>query len=437
MSIELLTILMFGSFFLLLAIGIPIAWNMFFLALVFGFITQGSGITSFIIYRTWEMMGSFSLIAIPLFVFMANMLQDSGVADDLLGAIYRWMGPLRGGLGMATVLVCTILAAMVGLVGAGITIVGLVALPAMLNRKYDKSIALGSVMAGGGLAILIPPSVLFIIYGVNAAQSIGKLFMGGIGPGLVLATLYITYIGVRSYLNPALCPAVPEEERVSFREKVVSLRAIFLPTVLILGVLGSIYFGIATPGEAAGVGAAGAAICAAIRGKLTWNNLSQSVYRTIKTVGLIMWIAFAAYSFVGIYTLAGGSEFISGLLTGLPFGRWGVLIIIMLILIMLGMVLDVIGLVVLTVPIFVPIITALGFNPLWFGIIFNVNMQIAFMSPPFGLGMFYLKAVTPPEITMSDIYRAVWPFIILQLIGLALIIVFPPIALWLPGKMMK
>ncbi len=183
MSIELLTILMFGSFFLLLAIGIPIAWTMLFLALVFGFITQGSGITSFILYRTWEMMNSFSLIAIPLFVFMANMLQDSGVADDLLGAIYRWMGPLKGGLGMATVLVCTILAAMVGLVGAGITIVGLVALPAMLNRKYDKSIALGSVMAGGGLAILIPPSVLFIIYGVNAAQSIGKLFMGGIGPG--------------------------------------------------------------------------------------------------------------------------------------------------------------------------------------------------------------------------------------------------------------
>lgn len=437
MSIELLTILMFGSFFLLLAIGIPIAWTMLFLALVFGFITQGSGITSFILYRTWEMMNSFSLIAIPLFVFMANMLQDSGVADDLLGAIYRWMGPLRGGLGMATVLVCTILAAMVGLVGAGITIVGLVALPAMLNRKYDKSIALGSVMAGGGLAILIPPSVLFIIYGVNAAQSIGKLFMGGIGPGLVLATLYITYIGVRSYLNPALCPPVPEEERVPFREKVVSLRAIFLPTVLILGVLGSIYLGIATPGEAAGVGAAGAAICAAVRGKLTWQNLSQSVYRTIKTVGLIMWIAFAAYSFVGIYTLAGGAEFISGLLSGLPFGRWGILIIIMLILIMLGMVLDVIGLVVLTVPIFVPIITALGFNPLWFGIVFNVNMQIAFLSPPFGLGMFYLKAVTPPEITMGDIYRAVWPFIILQLIGLALIIVFPPIALWLPGKMMK
>ncbi len=437
MSIETLTILMFGAFFLLLAIGIPIAWNMFFLALVFGFITQGSGITSFIIYRTWEMMGSFSLIAIPLFVFMANMLQDSGVADDLLGAIYRWMGPLRGGLGMATVLVCTILAAMVGLVGAGITIVGLVALPAMLNRKYDKSIALGSVMAGGGLAILIPPSVLFIIYGVNAAQSIGKLFMGGIGPGLLLATMYVTYIGVRSYLNPALGPAVPKEERVSFREKVVSLKAILLPTVLIIGVLGSIYLGIATPGEAAGVGAAGAAICAAIRKQLTWKNLSQSVYRTIKTVGLIMWIAFAAYSFVGIYTLAGGADFISGMLTGLPFGRWGILIIIMLILIMLGMVLDVIGLVVLTVPIFVPIITALGFDPLWFGIIFNVNMQIAFMSPPFGLGMFYLKAVTPPEISMGDIYRAVWPFIILQLIGLALIIIFPPIALWLPTKMMR
>ncbi len=438
MSIELLTLLMFGSFFLLLALGVPLAWTTLSLAVIFGFVLQGSSTFIFIVYRTWDLMGSFSLIAIPLFVFMANMLRHSGIANDLFEAVYVWMGPVRGGLAIAAVLVCTVLAAMVGTVGAGITIMGLVALPAMLQRKYDKRLAAGSVMAGGALGIMIPPSVMFIIYGVSAGESIGKLFFGGIGPGFLLAALYVIYIGIRSYLNPELGPALSKEERaVPLRHKVALVRTLILPVLLIVGVLGSIYLGLATVGEAAGVGAAGAMISAAVRGRLTWQNLKQAVYGTLRTVGLIMWVGFGAYAFVGVYILAGGTDFIGELLSGFPLGRWGILIVIQLILILLGMVLDVIGIVFLTVPIFIPVIKALGFDPLWFGILFNVNLQIAFLSPPFGYGMFYLKGVAPPDITMTDLYRAVWPFIILQVIGLVLTMVFPQIALWLPKTMLK
>ncbi len=438
MSIELLTLLMFGAFFLLLAIGTPLAWVTLFLALLFGFILEGPTILAFFGYRTWTIMTSFSLIAIPLFVFMANMLRYSGISDDLYDAVHQWLGPLRGGLAMATVLVCAILAAMVGTVGAGTTAMGLVALPAMLRHKYDKGIAMGSVMAGGALGVMIPPSIMFIIYGITAGQSVGKLFMGGVGPGLLLAGLYIAYIGIRSYLNPALAPALPREERATtFKENIVLVRTLILPVLLIMTVLGSIYFGLATPGEAAGIGAAGAMICAAVRRKFTWQNLKLSVYGTLRTIGLIMWIVFGAFAFIGVYSAAGGAGFVSDLLSGLPFGRWGILATIMVVLILLGMVLDDIGIVILCVPIFVPVITALGFDPLWFGIVFNVNLQIAFLSPPFGYGLFYLKAVAPGDVTTGDLYRSVWPFIILQVIGLFLVIAFPQIALWLPNKMIK
>lgn len=261
--------------------------------------------------------------------------------------------------------------------------------------------------------------------------------MGGIGPGLLLAGLYIIYIGIRSYLNPKLAPALTKEERLPLVRRLALTRTLVLPMLLIVGVLGSIYMGLATPGEAAGVGSAGAILCTAARGRLTWQNLKNALYSTMKTIGLIMWIVFGAYAFIGVYTLAGGADFIGGLMAALPLGRWGILILIMFILIVLGMVLDVTGIVILAVPIFVPVIKALGFDSLWFGVLFNVNLQIAFLSPPFGYGMFYLKAVTPPEITMTDFYRAVWPFIILQVIGLGITMVFPEIILWLPRMMLK
>lgn len=437
MSIELLTILLFGSFFVLLAFGIPLAWVTLFLAAVFGYILMGGAVVQFMALRTWNVMTSFSLIAIPLFVFMANVLQYSGIAEDLYSAVHRWLGAVRGGLAMASVLVCTVLAAMVGTIGAGITIMGLVALPAMFKHKYQKSLTLGSIIAGGALGTLIPPSISFIIYGLNSGDSIGKLFMGGVGPGLILAFLFIAYIGIRAYLNPKLAPEIPKEQRASLREKIAFSRNLVLPVLLILAVLGSIYLGVATPGEAAGVGALGALLCAAVRRKFTLTVLKKAVFGSIKTIGVVMWIAFGALAFIGVYLLAGGAQFVGGLLTSLELGRWGTLILIQLILIILGMVLDPIGIIFLAVPIFVPVIKALGFNSLWFGILFGMNLQIAYLSPPFGIGMFYLKAVAPPEVTTTDLYKSVWPFMGLQLIGLILVMVFPQIALFLPGKMIK
>lgn len=439
MSIELFTLLMFGSFFLLLAVGVPLSWSCLGIAAVFGLILKGTPIFQLLLFRTYDMMLSFNMAAIPLFIFMAVLLRYSGVANDLYDAIYIWLGSFRGGLAITSVLVCTIVAAMVGVGVAGITIMGIIALPAMLQHKYDKGIALGSICAGGTLGLMIPPSIMFIIYGVNAGESIGKLFMGGIGPGLVLSALYCLYIGIRASLQPRLCPAMPEEERVavSLLAKLSLFRSLILPCLLILIVLGSIYLGWATPGEAAGIGAFGALVIVITRRRLTWSNLKESVYSTLSITGMIFWIVFGAYAFIGVYTLAGGSDFIRELIAGLPFGPWGILMILIFILIIMGMVFDLTGIIILTVPIFVPLIKELGFDPLWFGVLFNITLQIAFISPPFGYGMFCLKAVTPPEITMTDIYKAVIPFILLQVIGLSLCMLFPQIIMWLPNQMIR
>ena len=348
------------------------------------------------------------------------------------------MGSIGGGLAIATVAACAVLAAMIGTAGADVTVMGLIALPFMLLHRYDKHLACGSIIAGGSLGVLIPPSIMFIIYGVTVGESIGKLFMGGVGPGMLLAGLYMTYIAVRAYFQPEVAPPAPKElTMMPLRQKVSLLRALVLPILLILGVIGSIFAGVATPGEAAGIGAMGALICAASRRRLNWENLKASVYGTMRTVGIILWVCFGAMAFIAVYTLAGGVEFVKETLVALPLGRWGILILIQFILVILGMVLDIIGITVLCAPIFVPIIVALGFNPLWFGVLFNINLQIAYLSPPFGYSMFYLKAVTPPEITMTDLYRSVWPFIILQVIGMAICMIFPQIILWLPNLMIK
>ncbi|SMC65145.1 TRAP transporter, DctM subunit [Desulfocicer vacuolatum DSM 3385] len=434
----LLTILMFSSFFALLALGIPLAWTTGSLGLIFAFFLWGPDAMSVVVLRVWDVMGSFSMIAIPLFVFMGNMLQKSGIAHDLFKAIQVWVGGLRGGIAAATILLCTVLAAMIGTVGADVTITGLIALPFMFQRGYDRHMALGSIVAGGALGVLVPPSIMFIVYGVTVGESIGKLFMGGVGPGLLFGGLYIAYILIKCYLDPSAGPAAPEEERnVPLIQKIALFKSLILPIGLILGVMGSIFGGIATPGEAAGVGALGAILCAGVRKQLDWNNLSDSLYETMKTVGLILWIVFGAMVFIATYTLGGGAEFVKTALVALPLNPWLVLIIIQVILLFLGMVLDIIGITVLLAPIFVPVITELGFDPLWFGVIFNLNLQIAYLSPPFGYSIFYLKAVAPPDVTMADLYKSVLPYMALQIVGMILCMVFPQIILWLPNLMVQ
>lgn len=438
MSPELVTLLMFSSFFLLLLFGVPLAWTTCSLGLLFTLFFWGPSNLNLVTFRFWDVMVSFSLIAIPLFVFMGNVLQHSGIAKDLFGAIHIWMGRVRGGVAAATIVLCTILAAMIGTVGADVTITGLIALPFMLQRGYDRPMALGAIAAGGALGVLIPPSIMFIIYGVTVGESIGKLFMGGVGPGLLFGILYIAYILTKCYLKPEAGPAATEEEiQMPLRQKIGLIKSLFLPVLLIVGVMGAIFGGVATPGEAAGVGALGALFCAAVRRQLTWNTLKMSMFDTMKTVGMIMWIVFGAMVFIATYSLAGGDEFVKEALVALPLGRWGVLILIQLILLLLGMVLDIIGITVLLAPIFVPVIKTLGFDPLWFGVLFNLNLQVAYLSPPFGYSMFYLKAVAPDDVTMTELYRSVMPYLFLQIIGLILCMIIPEIITWLPGLMIK
>jgi tripartite ATP-independent transporter DctM subunit len=365
-------------------------------------------------------------------------LEKSGIARELFRALHVLLGSIRGGLAVGTIIICMILAAMIGTVGADVTITGLIALPFMLERGYNKRLALGSVMAGGALGVLIPPSIMFIVYGVTVGESIGKLFVGGIGPGLLFAALYVSYILIRCHVNPKDGPIASDNERsLPFSEKIILIKSVIIPLLLILAVMGSIFIGIATPGEASGIGALGAIVCAAIKRELTFANLKLSLLATMKTVGLILWVVFGAMVFIATYTLAGGVEFVKSTLVALPVNPWLVMIIIQLILLFLGMVLDIIGITVLLAPIFVPVIKTLGFDPLWFGVIFNLNLQIAYLTPPFGYSMFYLKSVAPPDVTMQDLYMSVFPFILLQLVGIGLCMIFPQIVTLLPSIMVK
>lgn len=437
MSIEIVALIMVIAFVVVLFTGLPLAFVLGGVALVLSYFLWGSNSMLLIAVQTWGVMQSYFLVAIPLYVFMANILQRSGIIEDMFGVMRIWFGPLRGGLAIGTVVICTIMAAMTGIVGAAVATMGILSLPAMLNRGYDKRIALGCICAGGTLGILIPPSVITIVYAVTAGVSIGKMFMGGVVPGLLLASLFIIYIGVRCWLNPALGPAPSKAERqeYTFVDKIIALRGIILPVLLIIGVLGSIYAGIATPTEAAGIGSVGAVICAAIYRKLNWKNFKESVFETAKITAMILWITIGARCFISVFSAVGGDDLIRDFMTGLEINRWFIMIFIQLILVVLGLFLDEIGIILLCVPIFLPIITDLGFDPVWFGILFLVNAQMDYITPPFGYTLFYLKGVAPEGVSMGDIYRAVIPFVLLQAVGLALCMIFPQVILWLPNMM--
>ncbi len=378
---------------------------------------------------------------------MAAVLQKAGLIEELFDVAYKWMGALKGGLGIATVAASTLLAAMVGVIGAAVVTMGLIALPAMLQRHYHPTIALGSVMAGGTLGILIPPSILAIIYGVVAQQSVGELYIGAILPGLILASMYALYIWIRSTLNPQAGPSLPPEDRVDIKEKLRLLRSMIAPIILVILVLGVIFTGLATPVEAAGIGTLGALIVAALHRRLTWPNLHSASMTTLKATAMVMWIIFGATIFVGFYIRQGGQEFVVEMIQGTGLGPYGILLIMMVLLILLGMFLDWVGILLLAVPIFLPIVESLEFNglfglpgvesenvALWFGVVYLVNMQMSFLSPPFGYALFYIRGVAPPQIDMAQIFKAALPFLGLQAVGLFLVVVFPDLVTWLPNE---
>ena len=438
MSIEWITVLMIGLFMAILAAGLPLAFATGAVAVIFAIGLFGVQSLNLIVSRVFTLMGNYVLVSVPLFILMACILERAGVAEDLFRAVHVWSGRIRGGLAVAVIISCAIMAAMVGVIGAEVVTMGVVALPAMLSRHYDKDLALGSICAGGGLATLIPPSVVFIMYGLTAGVSVGQLYMAGVVPGLLLSGLFIAYIMIRCYLQPHLAPAASIAERnIPLAEKFALLRGLILPGLVAFSVLGSLYLGLATPTEAAGVGCVGAFLSAAVNRRLTWDNVTRAVADTTRVTCMLYWLFFGASALIGVYTLAGGTNFMKQTITALPIGPWGILALMMIIWFILGCMIDWIGILLLTAPIFVPIIESLGFNSIWFGVLFCMNMQISYVSPPFGPAVFYLKGVTPPDITIGDIFHSIWPFMALQVVALVTVMSFPQLALWLPSLMIK
>ena len=438
MSIGLISILMVSSLLLLLVIGVHLAFALGIVAVAFATAFFGWDSLLLISARIYGMSTVYILVAVPLFLLMASIMDKSGVARDLYDAMSIWAGGLHGGVAVMTLFAAVFMAATTGIIGGEIILLGLVALPQMLRLGYDQRLAIGTICAGGSLGTMIPPSIVLIFFGLTASVSIGELFVAVIFPGLLLATFYVVYVLVRCRLNPDLGPPLPAEQRdIPIRAKLVMLKGLVLPLFIAFSVLGSIYLGIAAVAEAAAVGVLGTIFAAWVRGKLSWQLLRESVQQAMTTCGLLLWLTFGATALIGVYNLLGGIRFVHDFMVALPFEPLVIILIMMSVLLVLGLFMDWIGILLLTMPIFAPIIESLGYDLIWFGILFCMNMQVSFLSPPFGPAAFYLKGVAPPTISLQEIYRSLWPFMLMQIAAIFLVIVFPDIALWLPRVLMR
>jgi tripartite ATP-independent transporter DctM subunit len=431
---QIVAIVMFVILLTIVISGVHLAFALMFIGLFFGLIFQGVSFLPMAVLQTFDVMESEVMIAVPLFVFMGTILERSGITEKVYQNLYEWFGPVRGGLAIATIVTCTIFAACTGVIAATVTAMTLIAIPPMLQRKYDKGLASGVVCAGGSLGILIPPSVMLVMYGPMANLSVAKLFAAALFPGLLLSALYLIYIGVRCWIDPKAAPAIPPEERPPYNWKLVKQSVfIMVPTViLIAAVLGSIMAGIASPTEASGVGAFFALLLAAMYHQLTLKNVKEAAYETLIVTSMVCFIILGAGIFNAVFLYLGGGAVVAKLLIGLPFGRWFVLFVMMFILFIGGFFISWQALLFIVVPVFLPVITELKFDPLWFGMLVCVNLQMSFLTPPFAYAIFFLKGSAPPEITTWDIYRGVVPFVILQAVGLFLCVVYPDLILWLP-----
>ncbi|MCB1755290.1 MAG: TRAP transporter large permease subunit [Gammaproteobacteria bacterium] len=426
LGIEYGTLVMFLLLLALLLTGMPLAFVTLLVALIFALGWFGPMAVPLITSRVYSFVSSFVFVSVPMFVLMAALLDRSGIAKDLFDAMRLVGGRLRGSVAIQTIFVAVVLAAMSGIIGGEIVLLGLLALPQMLRMGYDRKLAIGVICAGGSLGTMVPPSIVLIIYGLTANVSIGELFTSAFIPGFMLAGFYVIYVLVRCYLNPSLAPA-PEQESVPFSEKARLLKGIILPIMVVIFVLGSIYGGIASVTEASAVGVLGVLISTIVRREFSVSMLKAASLQTLATCGMIVWIGIGASALVGVFNLMGGIKFVSTLITGISDNPTVIILFMMLILFVLGMFLDWVGIALLTMPIFVPIVKSLGFDPVWFGVLFAMNMQISFLSPPFGPAAFYLKSVAPPDISLGEIFRAMLPFISIQIIAVGLLILFPGI----------
>ncbi len=441
LSPEVVAVVMLGAVLVLVLTGYPLAYVVGIIALVVGiFVWQGQ-VSQMLYLRAQKIMLNYTLLAVPLFVFMGVMLERSGIIERLYDVLYLWLGGFRGGLAVVTVIVGTIMAATVGIITASVTLLTLVALPSMIKRGYAKSFASGACTAGGVLGILIPPSIMIVLYGPMAELSVGKLFFGAFVPGFILSALYISYIAIRSFIQPGIAPPVPIEERaLPFLQKTTKLLvALVPPAILIMSVLGVIFMGIAAPTEAAGVGAFAATLLTIAYRRFTWDVLKEVTLMTARLSGFILLVGSMSFAFTGVFLGAGGGQVVSELILATPGGRWAAFAVIMFICFLLGMFIDWIGIIFIMVPIITPIGEALGFDPIWFAIMICVNLQTSFMTPPFAMGIYICRGAADPSlgVTVADIIRGVIPFVILILIAIALLVIWPNLILWLPSMMIR
>lgn len=431
---QIASLAMMGLLVVMVIGGVHLAFALGFLAIVFGLIFQGPMIFPLSMMQIFNVMQSDVLIAVPLFVFMGLLLEKSGIAEKVFQSLYELFGSVRGGLAFATIVTCAIFASCTGVIAATVTTMTLLAVPPMLKRKYDKGLATGVVCAGGSLGILIPPSVMLVMYGPMANLSVAKLFAAAFFPGMLLSLLYIIYIAVLCFFSKTAAPAISVEElnitrKGRFRRAVMHM----VPAmILIVAVLGSIITGVATPTEASGVGAFVAMILTAVNGKLTWQNFRDVSLSTLTVTSMVFFIIIFAGLFNSIFLFLGGGALVQSALISLPFGKWVILFFMMFILFLGGFFISWQGLLFVAVPILLPVSNSLGFDPLWFALLVCLNLQMSLLTPPFAYSIFFVKGVAPPEVKTVDIYRGVLPFVGMQIVAIILCILFPEIILWLP-----
>jgi tripartite ATP-independent transporter DctM subunit len=429
-----LGVVMLVLFIVFIMLGFPIAFTLMALGVGFGYWAMGDTVFNLVVQRTYSVMANDVLVSIPLFIFMGYIIERANILDRLFHSIQLALGNVPGSLAIATLATCAIFATATGIVGAVVTLMGLLAFPAMLRAGYDVKLSAGVVCAGGCLGILIPPSVMLILYGATAGVSVPKLYAGALFPGLLLAGLYMLYVLIRCWLNPALAPKLPKEQTdVPLTSVLWALLTSFFPlTILIMSVLGCIFFGLATPTEAAAVGSLGSLILAAAYRSLSFGKVKESVILTARTSAMVCWLFVGSFIFSSIFAILGGHEPIKTLVTALNLSPTMFLIVAQLIIFVLGWPLEWTEIIVIFVPIFLPLLEFFKIDPLFFGILIALNIQTSFLSPPVAMAPFYLKGIAPPHVTINQIFSGVMPFLWLVLVAMVVVYVFPGVALWLP-----
>lgn len=433
---EIWALVMFATLILALLAGYPVAFTLGAVALLFGAIFLGVEFFDLLPMRIWGVMTNFTLSAVPLFIFMGTVLEKSGLAEDLLETMGLLFGRLRGGLALSIVLVGTLLAAATGVVGATVVTMGIIALPTLLKYGYAPSLATGTIAASGTLGQIIPPSIVLIILGDIMGVPVGRLFIGAVVPGLLIVLLFCLYIAYKAWRHPHSAPALADEKHAwdtTFRLRVAF--SLVPPLLLILLVLGSIFLGLATPTESAAVGAVGALLLALSHRCLTWDILNTSLRQSLRLTSMVFLILIGATAFGLVFRGMGGDNLMHDLFTQLPGGQWGFLAVSMVLIFALGFFLDFLEISFIVVPILTPIALYFQIDPLWFAVLIAVNLQTSFLTPPFGFSLFYLKAVVPDSINIHTIYRGIWPFVLLQVVAIVLLVMFPRLVSWLPDVM--